>query len=155
MPDSEAIYTTPDFTEEAALIQEKNMVLPYTIDIPDERMAARTYGANSRKSNCSPISCSMKVAPSAVVTATWIYHGKRLEGSGTFPSGTRVHVPTGVAALPDPVFLPPPRSFAEKTYDIVHWSEMPSGGHFATLEEPELMLADLRTFVATLSGERP
>jgi hypothetical protein len=95
------------------------------------------------------------VAPSSVVTATRIYHGKRLEGSETFPSGTRVHVPTGVAAFPDPVFLPPPRSFAEKTYDIGHWNEMPRGRHFAALEEPELMLADLRTFVATVSGERP
>ena len=94
------------------------------------------------------------VAPSAMVTATWIYQGKRLEGAETFPSATRIHVPTGVAAFPDPVFLPPPRSFAEKTYDIVHWSDMPSGGHFAVLEQPELMLADLRAFVATVSGGR-
>jgi hypothetical protein len=32
---------------------------------------------------------------------------------------------------------------------------MPKGGHFAALEEPELMLVDLRRFVATVSGERP
>jgi pimeloyl-ACP methyl ester carboxylesterase len=95
------------------------------------------------------------VAPSSVVTATWIYHGKRLEGSDRFPSGTRVRVPAGVAAFPDPVFLPTPRSFAEKTYDVVHWSDMTSGGHFAALEQPELMLADLRAFIATVSGERP
>ena len=95
------------------------------------------------------------VGPSSVVTATWIYHGKRLEGSATFPAGTRVRVPTGVAAFPDPVFLPPPRSFAEKTYDIVHWTEMPRGGHFAALEEPDLMLADLRTFVGTVAGGNP
>lgn len=95
------------------------------------------------------------VAPSSVVTATWIYHGKRLERSERFPSGTRVRVPAGVAAFPDPVFLPPPRSFAEKTYDVVHWSDMTSGGHFAALEQPELMLADLRAFIATVSGERP
>jgi microsomal epoxide hydrolase len=92
------------------------------------------------------------VASSSVVTATWIYHGKRLEGSQTFPAGTRIRVPTGVAAFPDPVFLPPPRSLAEKTYNIVHWSEMPRGGHFAALEQPELMLADLRAFTATISG---
>ncbi|RUX99727.1 epoxide hydrolase, partial [Mesorhizobium sp. M2A.F.Ca.ET.040.01.1.1] len=70
------------------------------------------------------------------------------------PAGTRIQVPTGVAALPDPVFLPPPRSFAEKTYNIVHWTDMPRGGHFAALEEPELMLADLRAFIATVSGAR-
>ncbi|MEN3208883.1 epoxide hydrolase [Methylorubrum populi] len=94
------------------------------------------------------------VAPSAVVTATWIYHGKRLEGSDRFPAGTRIRVPTGVAAFPDPVFLPTPRSFAEKTYNIVHWTNMERGGHFAALEEPDLMLADLRAFIATVSGER-
>ena len=93
------------------------------------------------------------VAPSSVVTATWIYHGKRLEGSQKFPAGTRVRVPAGVAAFPDPVFLPPPRSFAEKTYNIVHWSKMSSGGHFAALEEPGLMLADLRAFVSIVAGD--
>jgi len=93
------------------------------------------------------------VAPSAVVTATWIYRGKRLEGSDHFPAGTRIRVPTGVAAFPDPVFLPPPRSFLEKTYDIVHWTEMDRGGHFAAMEEPELMLADLRAFVASVSAD--
>ena len=92
------------------------------------------------------------VAPSSVVSATWIYHGKRLEGSDHFPAGARVMVPAGVAAFPDPVFLPPPRSFVEKTYNVVHWSEMSSGGHFAALEQPDLMLADLRAFISTIAG---
>lgn len=93
------------------------------------------------------------VAPSSVVTATWIYRGKRLEGSQSFPAGTRIHVPAGVAAFPDPVFLPTPRSLAEKTYNIVHWSEMSSGGHFAALEQPDLMLADLRAFISLVAGK--
>lgn len=92
------------------------------------------------------------VAPPAVVTATWIYHGKRREGSDRFPAGTRVTAPMGGAAFPDPVFIPTPRSFAEQTYNVVHWSEMPRGGHFAALEEPELMLADLRAFIETVSS---
>jgi len=94
------------------------------------------------------------LGPSAAVTATWIYRGKRLEGSDHFPAGTRVSVPMGIAAFPDPVFLPTPRSFAEKTYNVVHYSEMPAGGHFAALEQPELMLADLRAFVATVAGAK-
>lgn len=89
------------------------------------------------------------VATSTVVTASWIYHGKRLEGSQYLPAGTRVEVPTGIAAFPDPVFLPPPRSYAEKSYNVVHWTEMPAGGHFAALEQPDLLLGDLRTFIAT------
>ncbi|MBE7731154.1 epoxide hydrolase family protein [Komagataeibacter sp. FXV3] len=91
------------------------------------------------------------IAPSAVVTATWIYLGRRLEGSDRFPAGTHIGVPTGVAAFPDPVFLPTPRSFAEKTYNIVHWTNMTRGGHFAALEEPDLMLADLRAFIDKVS----
>jgi pimeloyl-ACP methyl ester carboxylesterase len=87
------------------------------------------------------------VAPSAVVTATWIYRGRRLEGSGRFPAGARIRAPMGAAVFPDLVFLPTPRSFVEKTYDVVHWTQMPRGGHFAALEEPELMLADLRAFI--------
>ena len=92
------------------------------------------------------------VAPSSVVTSTWIYHGKRLEGSDRFPPGTRVRAPMGVAAFPDPVFLPTPRALVATTYDVVHWSDMAEGGHFAALERPELMLADLRAFVAAVSG---
>ncbi|WP_219213972.1 epoxide hydrolase [Variovorax boronicumulans] len=91
------------------------------------------------------------VAPSSAVTATWMYLGKRREGSQAFPAGTRIGVPTGVAAFPDPVFVPPPRSFAEKAYNIVHWTDMPTGGHFAAMEQPELMLRDLRRFVATVT----
>jgi pimeloyl-ACP methyl ester carboxylesterase len=90
------------------------------------------------------------LGPSSIVTATWIYRGKRLEQSDHFPAGTRVAVPMAVAAFPDPVFPPPPRSLLEKTYDVVRYTEQPGGGHFAALEAPALMLADLRAFIATL-----
>jgi hypothetical protein len=82
------------------------------------------------------------------VTSTWMYRGRVLEGSGEFPAGTRLRVPTGVAAFPDPVFPPPPRSQAAKTYPIARWTEMQAGGHFAALEQPELLLADMRRFFA-------
>ncbi|RZL85802.1 MAG: alpha/beta fold hydrolase [Sphingomonas sp.] len=85
------------------------------------------------------------------VTSTWMYRGRVLEGSGNFPAGTRVTVPTGVAVFPDPVFPPPPRSQAQKTYDIAQWTEMPAGGHFAALEQPDLLLADMRRFFASRS----
>ena len=85
------------------------------------------------------------------VTSTWMYRGRVLEGSGSFPPGARVITPTGVAAFPDPVFSTPPRSLAEKTYNIVHWTQMPAGGHFAALEQPELLLADMRRFFADVA----
>ena len=91
------------------------------------------------------------VAPPSVVTASWIYQGRRRERSGQLPAGARVRVPLGVAAFPDPVFEPPPRSLVERTYDVLQWSDMPSGGHFAAVERPELLLEDLRRFVAKVT----
>lgn len=87
----------------------------------------------------------------AFPTSTWLYKGRIAEGSGTFPAGARVTVPTGVAAFPDPVFPPPPRSQAEKTYDVVRWTDMTDGGHFAAAERPDVWLADVRAFVAGLA----
>ena len=39
-----------------------------------------------------------------------------------------------------------PRSSAETRYNVVHWAEMPRGGHFPALEEPEMWLQDIRAF---------
>lgn len=77
-----------------------------------------------------------------------MYRGAVLERTVTFPAGTRITVPTGIAAFPDPVYPPPPRSHVKKTYNVVHWTDMTTGGHFAALEQPELLLADMRQFFA-------
>ena len=90
------------------------------------------------------------VAPRSFPTSTWIYRGRVLEGSGTFPEGSRIAVPTGVAAFPDPVFAPPPRSLVQRTYDVARWTDMPRGGHFAALEQPDLLIDDLQAFAASL-----
>jgi microsomal epoxide hydrolase len=84
------------------------------------------------------------------LTATWIYRGMFLEGGFAMPKGRRVEVPTGVAAFPRDLLAFPPRAMVERGYNVVHWTTMPRGGHFASLEEPELFLADLRAFVAGL-----
>jgi microsomal epoxide hydrolase len=62
-----------------------------------------------------------------------------------FVPGSRVEVPTGVAAFPAEI-IRPPRRWAEPRYDLRHWTEMPRGGHFAAFEEPELLVEDVRTF---------
>lgn len=54
-------------------------------------------------------------------------------------------VPTGVAVFPREI-APPIRRFAERSNNIVHWSEFDRGGHFAAMEQPELLVADIRTF---------
>ncbi len=61
----------------------------------------------------------------------------------------KVEVPTGCALFPVEI-LRPPRSWAEAYYNVTHWTEMPSGGHFAALEEPERLVTDLRDFFRTV-----
>ena len=62
-------------------------------------------------------------------------------GAPAEPSRT----PTGVMAFPHEIALPI-RRFAERKNDIVQWTEFDRGGHFAAMEEPDLVLGDVRTF---------
>jgi pimeloyl-ACP methyl ester carboxylesterase len=61
----------------------------------------------------------------------------------------KVEVPTGVVIFPKDM-IPPPREFAERFFNIRQWTEMPVGGHFAAMEQPELFAKDLRQFAKTL-----
>jgi microsomal epoxide hydrolase len=56
-----------------------------------------------------------------------------------------IHVPTGAAVFPAEIYVTP-KAWAEAAYNIQHWSEMPAGGHFAALEQPQAYLNDVRTF---------
>ncbi|MBE9062279.1 epoxide hydrolase family protein [cf. Phormidesmis sp. LEGE 11477] len=59
--------------------------------------------------------------------------------------GEYVHSPTAIASFPKDM-VPGPREWAEREYNIVHWAEMPRGGHFGEWEEPELLADDIWTF---------
>ena len=84
-------------------------------------------------------------------TASWIYYGRRLEGGRVLsPDGRRVEVPTGCAVFPKELLSWPPRSYAERLYNVTQWTEMPRGGHFAAREEPGLLVEDIRKFARTL-----
>ena len=39
-----------------------------------------------------------------------------------------------------------PREWLEARINLVHHTRMPKGGHFAALEQPELLVDDVRTF---------
>jgi hypothetical protein len=57
----------------------------------------------------------------------------------------RVSVPTACALFPKEITMPP-RKWVEANYNLVRWTEMPRGGHFAALEQPELLVDDVRAF---------
>lgn len=64
----------------------------------------------------------------------------------------RIEVPTGFASFPGEPFRPL-RSWAERALNIQHWTEMPRGGHFAAMEEPELYVEDVRAFFRSARGQ--
>lgn len=86
-------------------------------------------------------------APPAVTSAAMLYAQSRRDPEG------RVHappeVPTAVAAFPADLNRAQ-RRWAEPHYRIVRWTDMPRGGHFPALEEPALLVEDIRAFAATL-----
>ena len=64
-----------------------------------------------------------------------------------------VAVPTAGAIFPKEIYFTP-RVWAEHSYNIVRWTVMPRGGHFASLEEPQLIVDDLRAFFRELTSQR-
>ena len=63
-------------------------------------------------------------------------------------------VPTALAVFPRENFIPL-RHIAEQTNNIVQWTEFDRGGHFAAMEEPDLLVADVRAFFRKIRGLSP
>jgi pimeloyl-ACP methyl ester carboxylesterase len=61
--------------------------------------------------------------------------------SGNWPTPSQV--PTGVAAFAADVAI---RRYAEQGNNIVHWTDFETGGHFAAMEAPDMLVGDVRTF---------
>ncbi|WP_133645822.1 epoxide hydrolase family protein [Paraburkholderia flava] len=68
-----------------------------------------------------------------------------------FASGERVTPPLAFARFPKEISRPP-QSWIGRVFDIAQWTDMPSGGHFAALEQPALMADDIRRFFRPLRG---
>jgi pimeloyl-ACP methyl ester carboxylesterase len=64
-----------------------------------------------------------------------------------FGAGVRVIAPCAVARFPLEAPFPP-RSWVERAYNVVRWTDMKAGGHFAALEQPAALAADVRAFAA-------
>jgi pimeloyl-ACP methyl ester carboxylesterase len=83
----------------------------------------------------------------AIGSSFWPYYGVR---HGPPPVPGPVAVPTGYAAFPKEI-IRPPRSLAERTYtDLRGWSAMPKGGHFAAMEQPAALAAEIQAFFRPL-----
>lgn len=62
-----------------------------------------------------------------------------------FNKSDYISVPVGYAKFPKEIPTPP-KTYIEKGMNIIHWSEITKGGHFAALEQPELLAHDIKSF---------
>lgn len=78
-----------------------------------------------------------------------LYH-EFFHATRTWDKG-KVETPTGVARFPKEMHRPP-RAWVERSYNLVRWTEMPRGGHFAAFEQPAPFANDVRAFFRQLQG---
>lgn len=78
-------------------------------------------------------------------TAIRAYHAN----SFTLPPLGKITVPTAIAAFPHDV-LPVPREWIERNYPVCMYTEMPRGGHFTALEQPERFAEYISAFMRML-----
>jgi len=80
-------------------------------------------------------------------TGAWYYRGFLEEGGFMLAPGERCETATAVLNFPgEALYTPPPRTYAEQAYNVVRWTDMPRGGHFAAMEEPALFVDDVRAW---------
>jgi microsomal epoxide hydrolase len=80
-------------------------------------------------------------------TGAWYYRGLVEEGGLAALEGARCETPTAYAAYGGETYIPAaPRSYVERAYNITRWNELPTGGHFAAMEEPDLFVEDVRAW---------
>ncbi|MEC0265733.1 epoxide hydrolase [Paenibacillus anseongense] len=70
------------------------------------------------------------------------------ENSHSLPPLGYIDVPTGIALFPADILLPP-KEWAVRNLNVIHWASLPRGGHFTAMEEPELLAQDIRNFYRT------
>lgn len=84
----------------------------------------------------------------AIGSSFWPYYARQHDG-WMLPGERRVEVPTAYQSFPRDI-LHPPRSLAERAFNIQRWTVSPTGGHFAALEEPQALAEDVRAFFRPL-----
>jgi pimeloyl-ACP methyl ester carboxylesterase len=84
-------------------------------------------------------------------TASWIYYGRREEGGRFFPKDfKKIKVPTAIAIFPAEMSPWPPKSYLDRMFNVKQLTVMSKGGHFAALEQPDLLMTDIIKFARLL-----
>lgn len=128
------------------------LTLAYSLS--DSPAGLATWIAEKLREWCDPATSISLDAVLANVTIYWLANSISssmrvyLESSTTplkLEPGEMITVPTAFARFPFEISRPP-RSWVARGYNVVRWTDMPRGGHFAALEAPELLAEDIEAF---------
>jgi microsomal epoxide hydrolase len=93
------------------------------------------------------INVMIYVMTGSFTTGAWYYRALMEGGGIALAEGQRCETPTAFANFPgEALYAAPPRSYAERAYNIERWTDMPRGGHFAAMEQPDLFVEDVRAW---------
>ncbi len=93
----------------------------------------------------------------SIYSAARLYYESQMFGRAQQPPATspapaaaaRIEVPTAYARFPGEPWAAP-RDAAERRFNLVRFTELPRGGHFAALEQPALFASDVAAFFGSL-----
>jgi pimeloyl-ACP methyl ester carboxylesterase len=72
------------------------------------------------------------------------------EYKGAFFAPRHIAIPVAVSVFPDEIYAAP-RTWAEKAYPkLIHYNQLPKGGHFAAWEQPGYFCSEMRAAFKTL-----
>ena len=80
----------------------------------------------------------------SINSSTRLYYESFFQ-AGDLAKDEKIQVPVAIASFPRENSVPL-REWAERSFNIQQWTDMPSGGHFAALEEPDRLVEDIRKF---------
>jgi pimeloyl-ACP methyl ester carboxylesterase len=137
-PQTVAFALTDNPLGTAAWIAEK---LKLWSDSPDEREPVFTQDQVLTN-------IMIYLVTDTIGTSVWFYRGRVDESSNL---AGKVNVPTAFASFPRELpTLDPPQSVVTRNFNLLQYTKMPRGGHFACWEQPNLLVEDLRTFFRKL-----
>lgn len=77
----------------------------------------------------------------SIGTSNHLYY----ENTHSLPKIGKIIVPTGMALFSKDVLLPP-KKWVETNLNVIHWTDIPEGGHFTAMEAPDLFADDVIKF---------
>jgi pimeloyl-ACP methyl ester carboxylesterase len=117
-------------------------------DSASEALIARVFDGKSEGLTRDDIldNISLYWFTNTAISSARLYWESKL----AFFAPKNIPIPTAVSAFPDELYQAP-RSWTEKAYPkLIHYNQLPKGGHFAAWEQPEFFVQEMRASFKSL-----